>query len=100
MCASNPNTQCDNREGSFECVCAPGFFLNKDAACERKSHTTTSTNNCIIGTYILCSVKNELPPQVNVILPSVSFYITLNFSATNLAPKMVSCTVIVAINEY
>ena len=37
LCESNPNSQCVNREGSFECVCVPGYIHNESGTCQRKS---------------------------------------------------------------
>ncbi len=31
------NTQCVNTEGSFECICVPGYELNMNGECQRKS---------------------------------------------------------------
>ena len=36
LCESDPNSQCVNSEGSFECVCVPGYILNENRTCERK----------------------------------------------------------------
>ncbi len=36
ICESDPNTQCINSDGSFECLCVQGFLLNKNGTCERE----------------------------------------------------------------
>ena len=36
LCESDPNSQCVNRAGSFECVCVPGYSLNANNTCQSK----------------------------------------------------------------
>lgn len=35
LCAEDPNTQCLNAEGSFQCICVPGF-VRENGTCQRK----------------------------------------------------------------
>ena len=36
LCESDPNSQCVNNKGSFECVCVPGYIRSESGACESK----------------------------------------------------------------
>ena len=36
ICDSGQNVQCVNTNGSFECVCVPGYKLGENGTCERK----------------------------------------------------------------
>ena len=35
LCESDPNTRCVNTEGSFQCLCVPGYFRNNSGMCIR-----------------------------------------------------------------
>ena len=35
LCVDDQNTQCSNREGSFECICVPGF-ARENGTCHGK----------------------------------------------------------------
>lgn len=34
LCVNISGSQCVNTEGSFDCACVPGYFLNDDGVCE------------------------------------------------------------------
>ena len=36
LCESDPNSQCVNNEGTFNCTCVSGYILNENGTCESK----------------------------------------------------------------
>ena len=36
LCESDPNSQCVNSAGTFECVCVSGYTRNENGTCESK----------------------------------------------------------------
>ena len=53
LCTSEANSQCVNTEGSFDCICVPGYIVI-DGNCERE------LQNDITGLLLLCHVYNTV----------------------------------------
>ena len=48
LCENDTNTQCSNNEGSFECVCVPGYSRT-NGTCQRKLICYKHACACDVG---------------------------------------------------
>ena len=89
LCESDKNYQCVNMEGSFDCVCVPGY-TSVNGSCERELHyfhlmITSLHKNCVYS-----GIVNEPPPPLPpVTTPTSGAENSVNYTTPTLTPETV-----------
>ena len=86
LCADDANSQCVNTEGSFVCVCVPGYE-EVNGTCARKQPMSYGID---VNFSSAVGVLNELPPPLPaVVTPTSGADNSINFTAPTLTPETV-----------